>query len=126
MSTILAFDVGTKRTGVAVAFAGTNIAVAKDTIVHASLSDLHSSIVALCAMHRTHTIVLGLPLLPSGKEGAQARIVRDLAVELQNTGIEAIYIDERYTTVRNAQYDGDASSACHILSTFLDRTVPSH
>ncbi len=121
MSNILAFDVGLRRTGVAIAFGGTEMAIAKDTLHHADMQSLELLIQNLCAQYQVTTIVLGLPLLPSGDEGPQVDIVRNLGKNLEKLGFEVIFIDERYTTQRKAQYDGDAASACQILSMFIER-----
>ena len=121
MSTLLAFDVGLRRTGVAIAFSGMEMAVAKDTIRHTTMADLVSKMMGLCSLHEVKTIILGLPLLATGTEVEQASIVRSLAKNLEKLGFEVLFIDERYTTPRNVQYDGDAASACQILSMYLER-----
>ncbi len=121
MPSLLAFDVGLRRTGVAIAFSGTDMAVVKDTIHHKNMAVLEAEIQALGSAYTVKTMILGLPLLASGTEGEQAGIVRSLAKNLEKLGFEVLFIDERYTTLRNVQYDGDAASACQILSTYLER-----
>jgi putative Holliday junction resolvase len=121
MSSLLAFDVGLRRTGVAIAFSGTDMAIVKDTIHHKDMAALEMEIQTLCTQYQVKTMVLGLPLLASGDEGSQVEIVRSLAKNLEKLGFEVLFIDERYTTARNVQYDGDAASACQILSTYLER-----
>lgn len=121
MANILAFDVGLRRTGVAIAFSGTEMAIAKDTVHHTDMAALELKIRDLCSQYLVKTVVVGLPLLPSGDEGPQVDIVRLLARNLEKLGFQVIFIDERYTTTRNAQYDGDAASACQILSMFIER-----
>jgi putative Holliday junction resolvase len=121
MPNILAFDVGLRRTGTAIAFSATDMAVAKDTIHHKDMAALEAQIRSLCDQYEVTTIILGLPLLPSGDEGPQVKIVKLLAKNLEKLGFEVLFIDERYTTARNVQYDGDAASACQILSMFIER-----
>lgn len=120
-SSILAFDIGTRRTGVAIAPAGTRMAVARNTICHTSPGQLTRRIVALLQEYSVHRIILGLPLLPSGEEGSQVSLVRAIGSELAKKGVKVSYIDERYTTVRKSQYDGNAAAACDILSLYIDR-----
>lgn len=119
--TILAFDIGTRHTGVAVSFAGSGFAVTKDTIDHDSDADLVQAILALMDRDDTTQCVLGLPRLPGGEEGQQAAFVRSIGDKLAKMGIEVFYIDERYTTARNRQYDGNAAAACSILNIYLER-----
>lgn len=123
MPTLLALDVGTKRTGVAVAFDGTEMAVGKDTIEHRNEKELLTSVVALVAQTHATLLVLGLPYLPSGAEGSQAKIVRSFmeSFKREMPGVTVITLDERYTTPRNAQYDGNTAAACDLLSTYIDK-----
>ncbi|OGJ62827.1 hypothetical protein A3C37_02930 [Candidatus Peribacteria bacterium RIFCSPHIGHO2_02_FULL_53_20] len=118
---LLAFDIGTRHTGVAIAFADSDMAVAKDTMHHASPSELLEHIRVLMEHHHVHHCVLGLPRLPGGEEGEQASFVRSIGAKLAQNGREVSYIDERYTTTRNSQYDGNAAAACTILNTYLDQ-----
>jgi putative holliday junction resolvase len=121
MPTILALDIGTKRTGVAVAYAGTSIAVARDTLHHESGDALIEAVRSECVATGAAHILLGLPLLPSGAEGAQVRIVQRVGAMLQREGYCVLYADERYTTPRNAEYDGNSAAACAILACHIDR-----
>jgi putative transcription antitermination factor YqgF len=119
--TLLGFDIGTRHTGVAIAFAGSDMAVAKQTIHHTSSAQLLEHIDTLLALYMTHHCILGLPRLPGGEEGEQAAFVRSIGAKIAQNGREVSYIDERYTTTRNSQYDGNAAAACFILSTYLDK-----
>ncbi|OGJ59545.1 hypothetical protein A2881_03060 [Candidatus Peribacteria bacterium RIFCSPHIGHO2_01_FULL_55_13] len=120
--TVLGFDIGTRHTGVAIAFADSGMAVTKDTIDHTSNEELLASIGALVAQHHVKHCILGLPRLPGGEEGGQAAFVRSIGDKLAQKGMKVSYIDERYTTARNSQYDGNAAAACSILTIYLERT----
>ncbi|TSC58565.1 MAG: putative holliday junction resolvase [Candidatus Peregrinibacteria bacterium Greene0416_62] len=119
--TLLCFDIGTRHTGVAISFAGSDMAVTKETINHTSLEELLEGITALMNLYHSNHCILGLPRLPTGIEGKQAAIVRTIGAKLAQKGQKVSYIDERYTTPRNSQYDGNAAAACTILNTFLDQ-----
>ncbi|MEK7563047.1 MAG: Holliday junction resolvase RuvX [Patescibacteria group bacterium] len=120
--TFLGFDIGTRHTGVAIAFADSGMAVTKDTIDHTSEAQLLTAITALAEQHHVKHCILGLPRLPGGEEGGQAAFVRSIGNKLAQKGQEVSYIDERYTTTRNSQYDGNAAAACSILNVYLSRT----
>lgn len=121
-STILGFDIGTRHTGVAIAFADSGMAVTKDTIDHASDEELLTAIAALAEQYHVKHCILGLPRLPGGEEGCQAAFVRSIGDKLAQKGLKVSYIDERYTTTRNSQYDGNAAAACSILNVYISRT----
>ena len=119
--TLLGFDIGTRHTGVAIAFAGSDMAVTKDTIHHTSSAQLITRIQELSEQYHVSHYILGLPRLPGGEEGEQSAFVRGIGAKLAELGREVSYIDERYSTARNSQYDGNAAAACAILNTFIER-----
>lgn len=117
----LGLDVGTKRTGVAFADSDDDILFSLETIAHTSSEELVSAVVELVRLRGVDAVILGLPFLPSGEEGAQAEIVRDVETLLSEEGISCSTVDERYTTAKSKDFDKDAASACEILSQWLDR-----
>lgn len=115
---ILSFDVGSKRTGVAVYDDRIEIVLSLTTIKHASPEELLAEVQTLVAARGATLVVLGLPLLPSGDRGKQAESIDALATALRGT-VEVALFDERYTTNHRAPVDPDAASACEILRTYL-------
>ena len=115
-----ALDIGTRRTGIAFADDEGRVPVALETIKHASFDALEEQLLSLIKERAIDHIILGLPLLLSGAEGEQVVVVRDFARRLSKRDIPLSFIDERYTTPRTAEIDGDSAAACQILQTFLD------
>lgn len=117
----LGLDVGTRRTGVAFADSDDDILFSLPTIEHTSKKELMKAIEALVAERHIDQIVLGLPLLPDGSHGSQAAFVESIGEDIERRGIPFVLLDERYTTQDVKEIDGDAASACTILSVQLDR-----
>lgn len=118
----LAIDIGRKRTGVAFGEATVGIAFPLSTISHDSLSLLADEVVNTAKERVADMLIVGLPLLPSGDEGEQARYVRS-AGELLSSRLEIplFYLDERYTTQYIADVDTDASSASRLLNIYFEK-----
>lgn len=119
---LLALDVGRKRTGVAFADTEQDIMFALSTLAHATETELVDQLVPMITERSIDRVVLGLPLLPSGTEGSQSTFVRSIGTMLQAHHIPLAYLDERYTTPKHQQTDGDAAAACELLSNFLSRS----
>lgn len=117
----LALDIGTRRTGVAYCDDSNGIPLPLETIKHASEEEFTAQVFSLAQSRKVDAIVVGLPLLPSGQEGAQSKSVRAYAATLEKLGIPLSFLDERYTTPQQTAPDGDALAACSILTTFLER-----
>lgn len=118
---ILGLDIGTRRTGVAFGSTKDDIVFSLPTIAHTSEDELLTSITRLVHDRSIDEVVLGLPLLLSGEEGSQARIVQDLAERLLDAGISCHLLDERYSTPLRTDIDSDAASACEIVSVWLQK-----
>ena len=121
----LALDVGTRHTGVAYMDSEVGIPLPLDTIDHGTRDELIDAVVKLIAERRVDEVIVGLPLLPSGDEGAQVRESRSVADELQRRGFAVEMRDERYTTPKSSRgeggvpasnFDGNAAAACALLS----------
>ena len=115
MSQYLALDIGRRRTGVAIGDPGLGIPFPYPTIVHSSARDLVTQVLTLVSTHDISSVFVGLPLLPSGHEGAQVLFVHRCAHLLAKAGIPVQFIDERYSS-RGHSGDDNAQSACTILS----------
>jgi putative Holliday junction resolvase len=119
---ILALDVGVRRTGVAFADQVSGVAVSLPTIAHRTPEELGRAVKRLIEERSADTLVIGIPFLPSGETGAQARHVREAAAAWDlSTDITVVEIDERYSTPREPGAEPDAEAACALLQTFLDR-----
>jgi len=115
MPQYLALDIGQRRTGVAIGDSALGISFPCPTITHSSVRDLVSQVLALVSARDIAFVFVGLPLLPSGNEGAQARFVRRCVELLKRAGIFVQFIDERYSSHGHGG-DNDAQAACAILS----------
>ena len=119
---ILSLDIGKRRTGVAFADDIVGIPLALDTVIANDEADLVAQILQLCDEREIDLLVIGLPLLPSGEEGTQSSFVRLIGSRLEEAEVSIEYLDERYTTQKHGENDGDARAACQLLSLFLDRS----
>ena len=115
----LGLDVGTRRTGAAFADDKDDILFSIATIEHADFDALASAVLAIVREKQVDVVVLGLPLLLSGKEGAQVEVVRSFGQELAKKGITCRFVDERFSTPSAPGLDKDSSAACSILSSIL-------
>lgn len=115
MARLLALDIGTKRTGVAFLDEEVNIPLPLSTLHHTDTEELLSQVSSLITERRIDELIVGLPLLPSGAEGAQARLVRAVAQQMQSRGWRVTLKDERYTTPRGKTADPDAIAALNLL-----------
>lgn len=129
---ILGLDVGNARIGVAVTDPLGTIAQPLETIERDGTE--FERLAQLASDYGSRLLVLGLPLLMSGNEGAQAAVVRDFAIELQEkVDVEITFVDERLTTkqaeavVRNAEMksfgkgDSDRIAAALILNAYINQ-----
>jgi len=118
---ILALDVGSRRTGIAFAECPPGIPLLLPTVHHQSVGDFLDQLAQIINARHIDHIVVGLPLLSSGKEGKQAQRVRALLPLLALLGARVSTLDERYSTERNSLHDPDAVAAWKILTVFIDR-----
>ncbi len=119
METLIGLDLGEKRTGVALAVDGRVVKAGTATspteealageiarLVLAALSAEHpfeqdhpESFPEARRRYRISHLVVGLPLTPSGREGANAKQVRQRAERIaKQLGLEVVFVDERFTT----------------------------
>lgn len=118
---ILALDIGSRRTGVAFSEFPPGVPLVLPTLHHESARGFLDQVAQIVDRRRIDHIVVGLPLLSSGKEGLQAQRVRALLPSLALLGPQVSTLDERYSTVHHSSQDPDAVAACGILTVFLDR-----
>jgi len=124
MAIILALDIGKRRTGVAFGDTVAGMMAAIDTVKHVTTEELVDRIRPIVSAKRATGMYVGLPRLPDGTEGEQARYVREVGTALrEGLGIAVEFIDERYTTAKGpGGPDPDAQAACAILEVVLDRS----
>ncbi|MFH1671071.1 MAG: Holliday junction resolvase RuvX [Patescibacteria group bacterium] len=116
---ILALDIGTRHTGVAFADEENGIPLAQDTIDHETAEELAASVEKIINEKQVEHLVVGLPLLLSGEEGAQVRFVRSVGEILKEKDIGVTFIDERYTTPVRSENDENSAAACSLLTLYL-------
>lgn len=97
--TVLAFDLGLKRTGVASGELGIGIAHPL-TVLHAdSTQDRLDAIAGLVAEWQPVLLVLGLPTHADGSEHEMTRAARNFARKLESRfGLPVFLVDERHTS----------------------------
>lgn len=136
MSRVLAIDLGTKRTGIAVTDPLKMVANPLETIETSTLIDF---LKAYCAKEQVDTLVLGLPVRLNGMDNEMTPKVMALKLLLQKTFPMLILelIDERFTSKmamqtmismgskkkdrREKAGNLDKMSAAIILQSYLDR-----
>ena len=122
----LAFDFGTKRTGVATGNRLTRSATGKNTI-QAEGDARFTPIAALVREWQPDALVVGVPYHPDGAPHENTRKAQRFARQLRGRfGLPVYEVDERYSTteaIASGAKDADAASACIILEQFL-RSLP--
>jgi putative Holliday junction resolvase len=136
MPRVLAIDLGTKRTGIAVTDPLKMLANPLETIETATLIDF---LKAYCAKEEVDTLVLGLPTRLNGQDNEMTPRVMALKAVLENTfpTLKLELIDERFTSKmamqsmiamgtkkkdrREKAGNLDKMSAAIILQSYLER-----
>lgn len=130
---LLGLDAGERRIGVALATAGSTMALPLTVVERAD--DWPGALAMLAVDHGAVGVVIGLPLSLDGSEGPAATHVREFArVVGERLGLPVVLMDERLSTVsagralRSAGLKGrasravvDRSAAAVILQSYLDR-----
>jgi putative Holliday junction resolvase len=125
MSTVIAFDFGLKRIGVAVGNTLLRQATPLPVIVAGSNDDKFAAIGTLLDAWQPSTLVVGLPLHPDGAEHEMTVRCRRFANQLHGRyDIPAILVDERYSSAVLPQRRGehiDSEAAALILQQYFDQ-----
>ncbi|HQU50703.1 MAG TPA: Holliday junction resolvase RuvX [Casimicrobiaceae bacterium] len=99
-STVLAFDFGTRRIGVAVGDLATRLAHPLATIERERDADRFEAIAALVAEWRPSRLLVGLPVHADGTPHELTERARRFGRQLAGrTGLPVEYADERHTTL---------------------------
>ena len=118
--TILAFDFGEKRIGVAVGNTITKTAEALKIIQEKNQDEKFKVIEALIQEWQPQLLVVGLPTHPDGVEHEMTQIAKRFGNQLHGRfQKEVVWVDERYTSV-SVQDGNDALAAQLILQQYLD------
>lgn len=124
MSTVMSFDFGLKRIGVAVG----NMLIKQAqplTIIHAATNtEKFMAIARLIEEWQPQTIVVGLPLHPDGAEHEMTVRCRRFANQITGRyGLPTVLVDERYTSAVLSATHGehiDSEAAALILQQYFD------
>lgn len=124
METVLGFDFGLKRIGVAVGNTGIRQAQPL-TIISAATNDAKfAAIDALLKEWQPARCIVGLPRHPDGADHEMTVRCRRFANQLQGRyGVPAVLVDERYSSAVIPQKRGeaiDAKAAAIILQQYFD------
>jgi putative Holliday junction resolvase len=129
MSTVIAFDFGLKRIGVAVGNTVLRQATPLVVIEAASNENKFAAITRLLDEWQPSTLVVGLPLHPDGAEHEMTARCRRFANQLHGRyDIPAVLIDERYSSAVLPQRRGehiDSEAAALILQQYFDQNEPN-
>lgn len=124
METVLGFDFGLKRIGVAV---GNSLLQQAQplTIIDAATNDAKfTAIASLLDQWQPARCIVGLPLHPDGAAHAMSDRCRRFANQLHGRfGLPVVLVDERYSSAVLAQRRGeriDAEAAAVILQQYFD------
>ena len=131
---LLGLDWGSKRIGMAISTSSIGIALPLRTLSRASWTNDVSAIQNIIQTHNISMIIIGLPLLLSGKLGQQALDIKNAVTKLQTEiEIPINLFDERLTTkqsykilketqTKSSKIDEkiDEVSACLILQSYID------
>lgn len=129
MQSFLAFDFGTRRTGVASGNTLLGQAQPLRTVV-AEGDARFAAIATLIKEWQPDALVVGVPFHPDGAAHDNTRRARRFARQLQGRfGLAVHEVDERYTTTEalaGGAADADAAAAALILEQFLRHLSQDH
>jgi putative Holliday junction resolvase len=129
MSTVIAFDFGLKRIGVAVGNSLLRQATPLNVIEAPTNDGKFAAISALLQEWQPDLAVVGLPLHPDGAEHEMSVRCRRFANQLHGRyGLPVVLVDERYTSAVLTQRRGqhvDSEAAALILQQYFDHHEPS-
>jgi len=103
--TVLAIDLGDKRTGVAVGDDTTGIVTPIDVIETADAATRFKAICRMVDEHEATDLVVGLPLNMDGSEGPAAKAARVFAATLEAKTSRTVHLfDERLSSYQADQH----------------------
>ncbi len=96
---VMALDYGDARTGVAISDSLGLLAGETAVLPSWNHGRLLEEVASLAKSRGVDRLVLGLPRNMDGSEGPRAEKSRAFAAELEEMGLEVVFVDERRTTV---------------------------
>nr|WP_322043078.1 Holliday junction resolvase RuvX [Paraburkholderia sp. J67] len=134
-ATLLAFDYGEKRIGVALGNALTRSARALTVIQNRSIDYRFEAVSALLREWQPDRLVVGLPSHPDGTPHVMTKQAKRFGNQLNGRfNLPVVWVDERYSSVdaearlrergERAEHI-DAEAACVILQQYLDELPPA-
>ncbi len=137
---LLALDIGKQRSGIAISDATKTIAQPYSVFATSELSEKNGRFSRLLLDWEVKELVVGLPMLEKGKEGAQVRFTKQVAERLAATfDLSLHYVDERHSSSeakrimreaglseREMRGKLDAVAASLILEVYLEREGGQH
>jgi len=129
VKTVLCFDFGLKRIGVAVGNTGLRQAQPLQIIDAPTNDGKFAALAALLAEWQPALCVVGLPRHPDGAEHEMTVRCRRFANQLHGRfGVDTVLVDERYSSAVLPQRRGeriDDQAAAIILQQYFDEYAPS-
>jgi putative Holliday junction resolvase len=125
LQTVLAFDYGTKRIGVAIGNSVIRQAQPLKTIQNKSLDETFQSIQKLVKEWEVTNFVVGLPMHPDGAEHEMTQRAKRFGNQLHGRlNLPVKWVDERYTSAvaEDQQGDIDGQAAVLILEQYFQET----
>jgi putative Holliday junction resolvase len=129
-ATLLAFDYGEKRIGVALGNVLTRSARALTVIDNRNRDYRFEAVSALLREWQPDRLVVGLPTHPDGTPHAMTQLAKRFGNQLNGRfQLPVVFVDERYSSVDaqarmrergDAKAQLDAEAACVILQQYLD------
>ena len=110
-TTILAFDFGLRRVGVAVGQSITGSASPLGVVANREAGVDHAAIAALIREWRPTELVVGMPLHADGSNSDMHEPVLGFIEELRRYGLPIATVDERYTSVEAGRALKEARAA---------------
>lgn len=96
---ILALDIGTRRTGVAVSDIEQRIAFPRNEVEHSSVKELLASLAAIISKDQVVGILMGMPISLTGEETRQTALTKEMAKEIiKEFQLPSQFVDERLTS----------------------------
>ena len=130
--TVMAFDYGTRRVGVAVGHSVTQVGQALKTITAANSEILFQEVASLLKEWQPDQLVVGRPVHPDGTPHEMTAKASRFGNQLQGRfAIPVAWVDERYTSAilegdAKMQDNLDAHSAALILEQYFAERPNAH
>jgi len=123
-TTVLAFDFGEKRVGVAVGDKAIGIAHPLTTVIAADKQRRYTAVAALISEWQPALLVVGLPAHLDGTEHELSRLARKFSRELgARFGLPVELVDERLTSAAAESSLSEAGIASHKRKPLVDQVA---